>query len=252
MTVTAGALTLVSVASTTATLTSAAATGGTGPYTYQWYRSTTSGFTPGAGNLISGATSLTLSDSGLIPNTPYYYEVIATDSLAAVGDSAQLAVTTTAPSLSPNSFAQSTLVGTMDLRWPVNTVSVQVDLSQTTPIAPGAAVKIVNSSDGVPKVVACAANSDSCVGFLNYDMKSTSLAAGASAEMSMSGNCIYLYATSAISRFTQVQLDVSSPASVTAKVGSSGANVVGFAYDKAAGYGSLIRVVLTAPAFTYA
>ncbi len=36
----------------TASVTVANATGGAAPFSYQWYRSTTSGFTPGAGKLV--------------------------------------------------------------------------------------------------------------------------------------------------------------------------------------------------------
>lgn len=56
------------------------ATGGTSPYTYQWYRSTTSGFTPGGGNILSGATSLTLADTTASTGTIYYYKLVSTDS----------------------------------------------------------------------------------------------------------------------------------------------------------------------------
>ena len=52
----------------------------TGPYTYQWYKSGTSGFTPGAGNIIAGATSQTYFDTS---GTGGYYACIVTDSLAA-------------------------------------------------------------------------------------------------------------------------------------------------------------------------
>src|SRR5581483_9528523 len=113
MSLTAGALTLVSVQSTTASLSSAVATMGTAPYTYQWYRSTTTGFSPVPSNIITGATALTLSDSSLIPNTPYFYKVVATDSAspAATVTSSQLAVTTLATTLSQNQFAQVPVVG---------------------------------------------------------------------------------------------------------------------------------------------
>jgi lysophospholipase L1-like esterase len=75
-----GALSVTSGAPTTLTLATTAASGGTAPYTYQWYRSTTSGFTPGGGNILSGATSTTLTDTGLVFGTIYYYKVVATDS----------------------------------------------------------------------------------------------------------------------------------------------------------------------------
>lgn len=133
MSVTAGALSKVSVGQTTASLSSAAASGGTGPYTYQWYRSTTSGFTPGAGNIISGATSLTLSDSGLSAATTYYYKVVATDTGAgnATSTSAQLAVSTAAASPVPNQFVQNAILGMLDLRSNTETMAVEIDASQS-------------------------------------------------------------------------------------------------------------------------
>jgi len=249
MATTAGILSQVSVGSTTAKLASAVATGGAAPYTYQWYRSVVSGFVPGGGNIITGATALTLDDSGLIPNTPYFYKVVATDSGAVADESAELAVTTAAPSISQNSFAQSPTVGMIDMRFPYNTMAVMVDVSQATALYPGSAVKMVDSAGGLPKVVGCAADSDDCLGFINFDIKTRQFVAGMPCEISMSGNVMYLYATNAIARGAQVQLELSSPGAVAAKVGASGADIVGWALDKAAGAGVLIRVVLKTPGF---
>lgn len=81
-TLTAGAISFTSATPTTVTMAATAATGGTSPYTYQWYRSATSGFAPGGGNSIAGATSLTLADAPPDGQT-YYYKVIATDSASA-------------------------------------------------------------------------------------------------------------------------------------------------------------------------
>ena len=52
-----------------------------GPLTYDVYRSTTSGFTPGAGNLlVSGVSGTTVSDvNSLVSGVPYYYAVRAVD-----------------------------------------------------------------------------------------------------------------------------------------------------------------------------
>lgn len=249
MATTAGALTQISVGSTTAKLSSAVATGGTAPYSYQWYRSTTTGFTPGGGNIISGATALTLNDSGLIPNTQYYYKVVATDSGAVADESDQLAVATGATTLSQNQFAQSPVVGMIDLRFDYDTVSVQIDTSQATALYAGAAVKVVDSADGVPKVIGCAADSDDVFGFINFDIKTVAFLAGAMCEISQSGNVIYLYATAAIARGARVQLDLTSMGGV-APLGANGADIVGWAYDKAATAGILIRVKLTNPSFT--
>lgn len=252
MATTAGALSQLSVGANTASLLSAVATGGTAPYTYQWYRSTTTGFSPGGGNIITGATSLTLNDSGLIPNTIYYYKVVATDNGSVSGTSSQLAVTTTASSLSPNQFAQTNTLGQVDLQFNMNTVAVQIASTQVTALYQGSAVKMVDSADGVPKVVGCSANSDEVLGFINFDIKNVSFVAGNMAEISMAGNVMYLYSAGAIARGAQVQLDVVSPGSVAEATLSSGANVVGWAYDKATTAGQLIRVFVKTPSFTFA
>jgi hypothetical protein len=254
MTLTAGTISLVSVASNSSKLSATAATGGTGPYTYQWYHSTTTGFTVGAGNIISGATSLTLSDSSLIPNTIYYYKVVATDTgnSNATVEYTQLAVTTAATQLSQNQFAQAPVVGQVDLPYSYNTKSVEIDASQATALYQGSAVKMYDSAGGVPKVVGCSAAADDCIGFINYDIKNVSYVAGQMAEISQAGNVIWLYAVAAIARGAQVQLDVVSPGSVKTKTGSSGADIVGWALDKASASGDLIRVQLTSPTFTKA
>lgn len=89
-----GTPTVNSSTGTTASLTSPAATGGIPSVAYQWYRSTTSGFTPGGGNILSGQTSLTVNDTGLTPGTNYYYKVVASDASAATATSAQASVST--------------------------------------------------------------------------------------------------------------------------------------------------------------
>lgn len=90
----AGSISLVSKTNTTISLSATDATGGNQVYTYQWYRSTTPGFTPGGGNAIGGATSLTLNDTGLVANTTYYYRIIYTDGLAASATSNEFSTTT--------------------------------------------------------------------------------------------------------------------------------------------------------------
>lgn len=252
MTLTAGALSQVSVGPTTATLMSAVATSGTAPYIYQWYMSTTTGFSPGGGNIVAGATALTQNFTGLIPGTQYYFVVVVTDSAGspATANSAQLAVATAAPALNPNQFAQTPLLGVIDMRYDYDTVAVQIDVSQVTPLTFGAAVKMVDSADGVPKVVGCTADTDSVLGFINFDMKTVAFVAGSMAEISMAGNVLYLYATGAISRGVQVSLDVTTNGGVRSAAGNTGNTIVGWAFDKATTAGQLIRVFLKTPSFT--
>lgn len=256
MSITAGTISLVSVGSTTASLSATAATAGTPPYTQQWYRSTTSGFSPGVGNLISGATGLTLSDSGLIPNTSYYYKVVYTDSTSATATATQLLVSTTAPVLNPNQFAQFPFLGAVDLNFNYDTVAVQIAATQMTGLYAGAAVKISPQSvaNSVPQVIGCAADSDNVLGFINFDIKSiqfggSTFNASQFAQVSTGGNVIYLYATGAITQGTQVTLDLTSQGGVAQATGSSGNTIVGWAYDGAAAAGALIRVKLITPSF---
>lgn len=254
MATTAGALSLVSVGSNVASVSSAVATAGTAPYTYQWYRSTTTGFSVGPSNIVSGATSLTLNDTNLIPNTPYFYKVRATDSSspAVTGDSAQLAVTTTLTQLSQNSFSLSAIVGQVDMPFNMNTLGCVIDATAGAAVySAGTAVKIVpNTKGGAPHVIACSANSDVAFGFINFNLKNINWGAGQAVDVSIDGNIIWLYATAAITQGAQVCLDVSSPGAVQPTGGS--AEVVGFALDGAAASGSLIRVKLKTPSFATA
>lgn len=249
MTVAAGALSKTQVGQTTANLSSAVATGGTAPYTYQWYRSTTSGFTPGAGNILSGQTALTLNDSGLLPNTTYYYEVIATDSTTATGASTQLTVLTQ-PALSQNQFAQQTVVGMVDLKvGSTNVIAVQVDASVTTQISPGQAVKIVaNTAGGIPKVAPAVSKADAVIGFARFNQKDIQYTAGQNLEIAMWGSVIWLFATGAITQFAEVCHDPTYIGGCQAT--GNTATFIGWAVDGAASAGP-IRVMLM-PNIAYA
>ncbi len=256
MTLTAGALSQQSVGDTYANLLSAAATGGTSPYTYQWYRSTTNGFTPGGGNILSGKTALTLADTGLLPNTIYYYKVIATD----VGhsndtdESDQLAVTTAPQTQQQNSFAQSVITGVLDLRLNYNTIAVQVAVAETASLYPGSPLKFsdvaVVGGNTVPEVLLATAITDSVCGFVNYNTKNRVFVAGDILEMSCAGNVMYLMSTAAIARGAQLMIDPLTKGGV--KTLASTGNYVGYALDKVAAAGTNFRVMLQCPSFVFA
>lgn len=248
MTITAGVLSVVSVGSSTASLSATAATAGTGPYAYQWYRSTTTGFSPGVGNLIAGATALTLNDSGLTPGTLYYWKVVATDTGHSndTAEYTQVSATTGAPEQSQNQFAQAMYLGVLDQLYSYNTKAAMIDVSQTGLTYPGAAVKLVDSAGGPPKVIKCTAVTDVVFGFVNYNIKNPGFVAGQPAEISQAGNVMYLYATAAIARGAKLMLDLSTNGGVITASGS-GATIVGWAYDKATAVGQLIRVQLAVP-----
>jgi len=124
---------------------SPAATGGTGPYTYQWYKSVVSGFTPGPSNIITGATALAIDDlaPSVIPGTQYYYVVQVTDTgnANATANSAQLSVLTGQPLLDQNQFALAPFLGMLDLRFNPDTLSVEYDPAGSGSIFAGQAVK---------------------------------------------------------------------------------------------------------------
>lgn len=250
---TAGALSQVSVAPQSDQLLSAAATGGTTPYSYQWYRSTTTAFTPGGGNILTGATSLTLSDTNLTPGTIYYYKVIAIDSATTPTSSTatQLAVTTTTLNPNPNQFTEAPFLGMTDLKYNYNTKSVRFDPAGSGTLVGGCAVKWSTVASGVPMVLPSTAQADVVAGFVNFNFKDKVYNAGDMLEISQDGNVMFLYATAAINRGTKV---VSIPSAVAggcnggvaATTGSSGFPIVGYALDTAA-TGTLFRVQLQTP-----
>jgi hypothetical protein len=257
MAITAGVASLSAVTSTTANLSATAATAGTAPYTYQWYRSTTSGFSPGSGNILTGQTALTLADTGLIPNTTYYYVLAATDQVPTTVDYTQVTVLTQPATLSQNQFSQAPYIGMPDLRYEPNTVAAQVSPNQATPLFNGMAVKIDTAitqtgANTIPQVIGCTADTDSVAGFIFYDLKSLQYNAGDLLSVGLSDTVMYLYSTTAITPFTQVTVDLTTGGGVGAKVGSSGANIVGYAFDGASAAGQLIRVYLRTPSFQYA
>jgi len=80
---------------------------------YSVYGSTTSGFTPGAGNLLaSGVTGTTYTNTGLAASTIYYYKVEAVDTDGSSTASTQASATTQAASCSAVPSAPTGLTAT--------------------------------------------------------------------------------------------------------------------------------------------
>lgn len=253
MTLAAGALSKVLVGQSIANLSSAVATGGTGPYTYQWYRSTTNGFTPGAGNILAGQTALTIADSGLIGGTQYYYVVQATDTGAGnvTANSAQLSVLTE-PALSPNQFAQQVIVGVVDLKvGSTNVIAAQVDQAFAGTLFSGQFVKIVaNTAGGTPKVTPITSKSDQAFGVVIFNIKESSYTAGKAVEVAMFGTVIWCMATGAITQMAEVCVDPTYVGGVQAT--GSTATFVGWALDGAASAGVIRVMLLPNPSFATA
>lgn len=254
-----GSLTKVSVGATTASLLAPAATGGTGSIAYQWYRSTSSPPNIGTDTIVTGATSLSLSDSGLTPGTVYYYQVVADDS----GDeasSAVLTVTTSAQSPDPNQFTQAPMLGMLDQHLNYNTVACLFDPAGSGTLVAGQAVKFSAASDqgtgiagagnGEILVEPSDDESDDICGFVNYDIKSAVFAPGDRMQVSMTGNVMYLYAALALTRGDYVTSlpsgeDGGCNGGVVPATGSSGNPIAGVALDTAA-IGTLARIRIMA------
>jgi lysophospholipase L1-like esterase len=86
-----GSIAFGSVTPTAVTISNTTApSGGTGSLTVSWHSSTTSGFTPGAGNVISGQTGNSLTNYAAASEILFYKRRV-TDSLGVTGDSNQIA-----------------------------------------------------------------------------------------------------------------------------------------------------------------
>lgn len=151
--------------------------------------------------------------------------------------------------LNPNQFVQTPILGMADLHISANTLEVQVDASQATPLLAGQSVKIVDSLGGIPKVVAVAADADEVYGFIRFDVRRKQFVAGDVIEIAgLIGSCIYLQATAAIARGAHLKGVVATVGGVATAVLGSGSPIIGHAYDKAVNAGDLIRVVTFLPA----
>lgn len=250
MALTPGALSKIHVGENSATLLSAAAYGGVSPYSYQWYRGLTSDFTPGPENILTGKTSLQIVDTGLDPSHQYFYKVVSTDEGDgnAQATSLDLPVTTNPASQNQNQFSQTPLLGMPDLSNGVNNITAaQIDVSESGELVAGDKVKIVDSASGVPKVVKVTAASDNVWGVVVYNIRNRKYVAGDLCEVAQAGTCVWLQPTTAISRGAKVSSSLLSNGGVAEL--TSGANTVGYAFDKAVSPGELIRVVVSCPSF---
>lgn len=108
----AGTLTVASAGATSVDWTATDATGGSESYTYQLHRSQTQGFTPGVGTEVSGATSLTGTDTGLTENTTYYYVMEYDDGSNTVFSDEQSATPTTVTAFFEDGFESGDLTHT--------------------------------------------------------------------------------------------------------------------------------------------
>jgi hypothetical protein len=148
-------------------------------------------------------------------------------------------------SLNINQFAQTTVLGQLDLEFHGSVISGAVASGQATPLIAGQPVKVENSVGGAPKVLALAAATDPVHAFVVRNLKDQNFPALARLELAMDNSVMYMVASAAIARFGNVEIDFATPGNVNP---SGGVNpVVGFALDEAVNVGDLIRVYIRVP-----
>lgn len=141
----------------------------------------------------------------------------------------------------PNQFIQSQEKGQVDLQFNVNSLSVQIDTSEAATLVAGQGVKLVDSAGGIPKVVKVALDTDQVQGIISYNRKKAGMVAFDTVEIVMAGTVIVMEAGAAIARGGKVMPVVAGSKVVTATIGK---RTIGYALDKAAVDGDLIRVYL--------
>lgn len=140
-----------------------------------------------------------------------------------------------------NQFAQSVVKGMPDLRLSPNVISCEVHSSQSVALVPGQAVKLYDVAGGAPKVVAVTGDTDLVFGYISYNQKQATFAAGEALEISLDGGVLYLEASAAVARQAFIMPVVTGSKVATA---TSGKPISGVALDKADADGDLIRVFI--------
>lgn len=143
--------------------------------------------------------------------------------------------------LNINQFGMTQVQGAPDLQFNGSVISGQVEASQATAIVAGQALKLVDNASPIPQFLAATANTDKIFGFALRNLKDPSFEAGERLEVAMGGTVMYMTAGAAIVRGKQVEIVFGTVKVIT----YAGVNtIVGYALDKAAADGDLIRVFI--------
>lgn len=142
-----------------------------------------------------------------------------------------------------NQFALQPTAGLVTLL-PGNVVSAQVVSTQATALNAGDPVKFTTTSGGVPQVASLAANTDVVWGFVVFNQKDQSYAAGARVEIALVNSVLYAIAGAAISPGAKVEAVAATGKVIT----SAGVNpVCGYAMAAASGDGALVPIYVLGP-----
>lgn len=144
-----------------------------------------------------------------------------------------------------NQFKQTTDQGQIDMpTGAAQVISCVVGSTQSTDLVAGQAVKLSDTSGGLPQVLSLATDGDTVFGFVVLTSKDISFSAGEVVEIAIAGTIMKMTANGAIARGQGVSI-ANSAVKVTASTGLYPA--VGWAFEKAASDGDLINVFITTP-----
>jgi hypothetical protein len=142
---------------------------------------------------------------------------------------------------SPNQFNQTPEKGSLDLSFHSSVVSAIVAAAQVSALTQAQAVKVADVAGGILPVISLSAETVETSGFVVRNFKDVEYAAGDRLEIAMAGSVMYMEAGAAIARGANVEVESTGDKVITA----AGTNPsVGWAYDKAATDGDLIRVFI--------
>lgn len=143
-----------------------------------------------------------------------------------------------------NQFALTTEQGQLDLQASQNVLTCQVSSSESTSIVAGQPVKLEDSAGGLPKVLALTGATSKTFGFVVRNLKDATREANETLEVAIAGSIMYMTAGAAIARGAKLEVVYTTNKVIT----SAGTNpVVGYALDKAAADGDIIRVIIGTP-----
>jgi hypothetical protein len=146
-----------------------------------------------------------------------------------------------------NQFGQTTEQGQLDLQFLGSVYTARVSADQATALVAGEAVKLdTTKTGGVPAVLALANNNENIYGFVVRNLKDQSDAANANFELASNGSVMYMTAGAAITRGAPLEYVFATKKVIT----WAGINpIIGYAFDNAAADASLLRVMISVPAF---
>ena len=140
-----------------------------------------------------------------------------------------------------NQFAQTPVLGQVDMTSAINIKSVRIDpSSQATVLQSGQAMKIVDVA-GTEIIVDVAAITEKAYGVIVYNPRKNLYAAGDMIEVACKGTVVYLETSAAVARGAKVMLDPTGPTVATLAVLATNC-MVGICLDKPAAANVLARV----------